>query len=477
MRETIHPVILSGGSGTRLWPLSRSHYPKQLLALTSDLSMLQDTAQRFRDERFGQPLILCNEDHRFIIAQQLRDMDITPDRIVLEPVGRNTAPAVAIACMMVAEKDPEGMILLVPSDHVIQNVDNFLAAVDCGRQAAAAGNMVTFGITPLSPETGYGYIRRGGAIEGVDGCFSVHAFVEKPDAKTAQGYLDEGGYDWNSGIFLLPVAGFLAELERLNPELLFGCRDALDKAEADLDFLRLDKDAFSAVQSISVDYAVMERTDKAAVVPAEMGWNDVGAWSALWDIGTKDSDGNVTQGDVICQNTSGSYIRSAGLLVAAVGVQDLVIVATDDVVMVAPKDRAQDVKGVVETLAAQGRTEHVFHTKVHRPWGFFQGIDAGSRYQVKLIEVNPESKLSLQMHYHRAEHWVVVSGTARITKGEDTLLLKVNESTFIPLGVTHSLENPGKVPLRLIEVQSGDYLGEDDIVRFEDIYGRADTNS
>ncbi|MCP5371494.1 MAG: mannose-1-phosphate guanylyltransferase/mannose-6-phosphate isomerase [Hyphomicrobiales bacterium] len=473
MSAAIYPVILSGGSGTRLWPLSRSHYPKQLLPLTSDLSMLQETAKRFLDARFAEPLIICNNDHRFIIAQQLRELGIRPDRIVLEPVGRNTAPAVAVACLLAAEHDPEATVLVVPSDHVIQDVDRFLAAVDTGRQAAEQGRLVTFGIPPLAPETGYGYIRRGGPVAGAEGCFEVDAFVEKPDAETAWTYLDHGGYDWNSGMFLLPVAGFLAELERLNPDLLAGCRLSVERAQTDLDFLRLDHDSFAGVQSISVDYAVMEHTDKAAVVPAEMGWNDVGAWSALWDIGAKDSDGNVTQGDVLCHDTADSYIRTDGPLVAAVGVQDLVIVATDDVIMVTPKDRAQDVKAVVETLAECDRTEHMFHTRVYRPWGFFQGIDAGGRYQVKLIEVNPGSKLSLQMHYHRAEHWIVVSGTAQVTKGNDTILLQPNESTFIPLGVTHSLENPGRVPLRLIEVQSGDYLGEDDIVRFEDIYGRA----
>ncbi|MCB2099389.1 MAG: mannose-1-phosphate guanylyltransferase/mannose-6-phosphate isomerase [Rhodobacterales bacterium] len=475
MGGSIHPVILSGGAGTRLWPLSRAMYPKQLLALASDRSMLQDTVGRVTGLEFAAPTVICNEDHRFIIAEQLRDMSVE-GRIVLEPAGRNTAPAVAVAALLVAEGDPDGLILVLPSDHVIADTPAFHAAVATAAKAARGGSLVTFGITPTRPETGYGYIKRGGALAGVDGCYHVDSFVEKPDRDTAQAYLDGGAHVWNSGMFLFPVKGFLDELARLEPETLERCRESVAGLHEDLDFLRLAEAPFLAIKGNSVDYAVMERTEKAAVVPADMGWNDVGAWSALWDIGQQDAAGNVLQGDVTQIDCRNAYIRSERPLVAAVGVEDMVIVATDDVVLVVPKDRAQDVKAVVDTLKAEDRSEPDLHTRVYRPWGHYEGIDADNRYQVKQIEVKPGSKLSLQMHHHRAEHWIIVQGTARVTRGEETMLLHENQSTYIPLGVTHSLENPGKIPLRLIEVQSGEYLGEDDIVRFEDRYGRAGTS-
>lgn len=475
----IHPVILSGGSGTRLWPMSREHYPKQLLPLCSDQSMLQDTAVRVRDPaRFAAPLLICNQEHRFIIAEQVRQIGLTAQAIILEPVARNTAAAAAVAALTLAETDPDALLLLLPADHLIRDQQAFLSAVESAAAVAATGRLVTFGIVPRTPETGYGYIRRGEAMGGrtadsASASFSVAAFVEKPSRAVAEEFLASGDYLWNSGMFLFPAGLFLSELERFEPAVLAAARAALAAGSRDLDFFRLDAAAFAASPSTSIDYAVMERTQAAAVVAADMGWTDVGAWSALWEVGERDTDGNVRHGDVLMHDTRNSYVRSdCDTLVALVGLEDTVVVATDDAILVAARDRVQDVKVLVEQLKRDGRAEPLTHRRVHRPWGFYQSVHEGDRFQVKRLTVAPGARLSLQKHYHRAEHWVVVNGTALVTRGEEQILLRENESVYIPLGTVHRLENPGKVPLNLIEVQSGSYLGEDDIVRIDDTYGR-----
>lgn len=473
--QQIYPVILSGGSGTRLWPMSREHYPKQLLPLCSDQSMLQDTAARVRDaERFAAPLLVCNQEHRFIIAEQVRQIGLAPRAIMLEPVARNTAAAAAVAALTLTETDPDALLLLLPADHLIRDQDAFLAAVDTAAAVAADGRLVTFGIVPRAPETGYGYIRRGTAIAGHAASSAVAAFVEKPSRAVAEKFLATGDYLWNSGMFLFPAGLFLAELERFEPTVLAAARAAITAGSRDLDFFRLDKEAFATAPSTSIDYAVMERTAVAAVVAADMGWTDVGAWSALWEVGQRDADGNVSHGDVLMHDTRNSYVRSeSDAVVAVVGLDDTVVVATDDAILVASRDRVQDVKLLVERLKRDGRTEPLTHRKVHRPWGFYQSVHHGDRFQVKRLTVTPGARLSLQKHYHRAEHWVVVNGTALVTRDDEQILLRENESVYIPLGAVHRLENPGKVPLNLIEVQSGSYLGEDDIVRIDDTYGRA----
>lgn len=469
----IHPIILSGGTGSRLWPLSRSLFPKQLLALAGEHSLIQDTVLRARGADFAPALIVCNTEHRFLIAEQMRQAGIAPQGIVLEPVGRNTAPAAAIAALIVADKNPEALMLLMPADHIVRNRTAFLRAVDRAAAAARQDHLVTFGIAPDSPETGYGYIRRGAALEGLTDGFAVARFVEKPDPATAASYVASGDYSWNSGMFLFKASVFLAELERLEPEMLAHCREALAKGGKDMDFFRLDSTAFARAKAISIDYAVMERTGKAAVVPVEMGWNDIGSWEALWATAQRDTSGNATKGDVLHHGTRNSYLRSEGPLVAAVGIEDVVVVATQDAVLVSHKSACQDVKRIVEQLERSGRELHTTHRKVYRPWGSYEGIDNGDNFQVKHITVNPGAKLSLQMHHKRAEHWIVVSGIAQVTCGERVFSLKANESTYIPLGFKHRLENTGSEPLHLIEVQSGSYLGEDDIVRFEDTYGRS----
>ena len=472
----IIPVILSGGSGTRLWPLSRAMYPKQLLPLAGKGTMLQETVSRLASMiDIGPVFCVCNEEHRFLVAEQLRQVTDSVGGIILEPVGRNTAPAVAVAAMQVRKQFPDAVMLVLPADHVIRDVDAFAAAVAVGTAAAEQGALVTFGVVPDAPETGYGYIRAADAGTGSDlpdGVMPVAEFVEKPDRETAEGYVASGNYFWNSGMFLFRADRYLEELEIHAPAIFEASGAALEQAATDLDFLRLERGSFEACPSDSIDYAVMERTSRAAVVPLDAGWNDVGAWSALWGVESRDDDGNVRKGDVLVQNVTGSYIHSTSRLVAAVGLDDCVVVETSDAVLVASKDRVQDVKAIVQELKERGRPEALTHQRVYRPWGSYETIDMADRYQVKRIVVNPGATLSLQMHFHRAEHWVVVKGTALIRNGEKEITLSEDQSTYISLGTLHRLENPGKIPLELIEVQTGSYLGEDDIVRYDDKYGR-----
>ena len=470
----LYPVILSGGSGTRLWPMSRTLYPKQLLRLIGEDSLLQQTVRRVADlGRFAQPLLVANEDHRFIVAEQLREIKADAQALLLEPIGRNTAPAACVAALMLAEREPEALMLLLPSDHIIADEGAFAVAIDRAVAAARAGALATFGITPERPETGYGYIRRGEPIDGIVGAFRVAEFVEKPTLDVAQCYLASGEHFWNGGMFLFPAGLFLDELERTRPEIVASCRQALAQARRDDDFIRLDKDAFESCPADSIDYAVMEHTSRAAVVPVGMGWSDIGSWDALWEISDKDVAGNAIAGNVIAEDTRNCYLRSEAGLVAAIGIEDLVVVATADALMLAPRNRTQEVRRLVARLAADDREEADALPTVHRPWGTYRTLHNGHRVQVKHITVKPGGKISFQMHHHRAEHWVVVQGTARIRCGDDETMLTENQSTYIPLGALHRLENPGKIPLHLIEVQSGSYLGEDDIVRFEDSYGRS----
>jgi mannose-1-phosphate guanylyltransferase/mannose-6-phosphate isomerase len=470
----IYPVILSGGAGTRLWPLSRAVLPKQLLPLVSDKTMLQETALRVADwPELMAPVVVCGNEHRFLVAEQMREIGVAPLGILLEPSGRNTAPAVAAAAHFLMRMDPQAVMLVLPADHVIEHRDAFAAAVARAAAMVEEGALATFGIVPTGPETGYGYIHRAGAVDGSDGCYQVDRFVEKPNRATAQEFLRDGGYYWNSGMFLFKAERYLAELAVFRPEIAAASEASVRLGYSDLDFCRLHEDSFNACPSDSIDYAVMERTAHAVVVPADIGWSDVGSWSALWDVQKHDAEGNSQRGDVYLDGVSNSLVRAESRIVAVVGVQDLIVVETPDAVLVVHKDHVQRVKQVVDHLKLNERTEHLHHTKVYRPWGHYEGIDAGDRFQVKRITVKPGEKLSLQMHHHRAEHWVVVSGTARVTCGESIKLLSENESTYIPIGMNHRLENPGKLPLHIIEVQSGSYLGEDDIVRFEDIYQRA----
>ena len=462
---SICPVIMAGGSGTRLWPVSRAAHPKQFLRLHGEDTMLQATVKRLTGLDIQPSITICNEEHRFFVAEQLREIDKLGS-IILEPVGRNTAPAIALAALT-AKDDP--LLLVLAADHVIQDEAAFREAVIRAIPLAEAGKLVTFGIVPSAPHTGYGYIKRGKDIgEG----FEVDAFVEKPSSDVAQDYFSSGDYYWNSGMFLFRASNYLEELKKFRPDILEQCQGSVMDVKTDLDFLRIDKDMFESCPAESVDYAVMEKTSHAVVVPMDAGWSDIGSWSSLWDISEKDSEGNSTHGDVILHNTRNSYVKSDNKLVAVIGIDDLVVVSTKDALMVAHKDSVQDVKMITESLKIQARSEWQLSREVYRPWGKYDSIDSGERYQAKRITVKPGAKLSVQMHHHRAEHWVVVSGTARVTNGDKTFLLSENESTYIPVGVVHALENPGKVELELIEVQSGSYLGEDDIVRFEDRYGR-----
>jgi mannose-1-phosphate guanylyltransferase / mannose-6-phosphate isomerase len=472
------PVILSGGAGTRLWPLSRELHPKQLLALTGERTMLQQTVLRLDGLNGSAPVVVCNEAHRFLVAEQLRQLEVEPRALVLEPFGRNTAPAIALAALAALSKGAgdanaaEPVLLVLPADHVIRDIPAFQKAVRTALPAAEQGRLVTFGIVPTSAETGYGYIQQG-APDGA--LHRITRFVEKPSPERARDFVKSGAYYWNSGMFMFRARRYLEELERYAPQIAQVCRTVYQAAESDLDFTRVDKQAFEACPSDSIDYAVMEKTADAVVVPLAAGWSDVGSWAALHDATESDGRGNVARGDVIIEDSDGCYLYSESRLVSAVGLKDHVVVETKDAVLVAPRDRVQDVKKLVARLKEQGRYEHSLHREVFRPWGSYDSIENGPRFQVKRLSVKPGATLSLQMHHHRAEHWVVVSGTARITRGDEVFLLEENQSTYIPIGVKHRIENPGKIPLHIIEVQSGSYLGEDDIVRFEDQYGRRGT--
>ena len=480
---TLQPVILCGGSGTRMWPLSREQYPKQLLNLAGEDTMLQATATRLEGlplptgQRLLNPLLIGNEEYRFLMAEQLRQAGVAPAAILLEPFGRNTAPALTLAALLARAEGDDPVMVVMPADHVIQDESAFHAAVNEAAPLADAGKLVTFGICPTAPETGYGYIRLGQSIG--ETASIVERFVEKPDAATAESYLASGQYLWNGGIFVIKASVWLDKITACRPDIAQACEQAFAQRQGDLDFIRPDKTAFAACPLDSIDYAVMEpltaegaNQGDVVVVPLDARWSDVGAWSALWEIGVKDVAGNVFKGDVLAVDTQNTLVLTHGRLVATVGLSDVVIVETPDAVLVADRQQIQKVKDIVGQLKAAKRPETHAHRKVHRPWGWYDSIDCGARFQVKRIVVNPGGVLSLQMHHHRAEHWIVVSGTAKVTKGEQTFLVSENESTYIPLGITHRLENPGKLPLEMIEVQSGSYLGEDDIVRFEDRYGR-----
>ncbi len=471
--DAILPIIMAGGSGTRLWPLSRALFPKQFLTLRGELSMLQETVQRLSGLEVAELSLVCNEEHRFIVAEQLREQGVRPRAIILEPVGRNTAPAIAVAALKARASGCDDPVLLVlAADHVIENAAAFREAVIKAAAQAEQGRLVTFGIIAHKPETGYGYIKRGKAVD--ETAFQVDGFKEKPDEATAQVYLDSGEYYWNSGMFMFRASHYLEELGKHRPDILEACEAALKGAKEDLDFIRVDREAFSACPDESVDYAVMENTDDAVVVPLDAGWSDVGSWSALWEVDEKDTHGNAFRGDVLMEDTKDCLVHATHKLVATVGLKDTVIIETKDAVLVAAKDKVHEVKKIVQRLKDSGRSEFKHHRHVYRPWGHYDSIGNGERYQVKCITVKPGAKLSVQMHHHRAEHWIVVSGTAKVTIGDNTFLVTENESTYIPVGKVHALENPGKVALELIEVQSGSYLGEDDIVRFEDRYGRVD---
>ncbi len=481
----IIPVVLSGGSGSRLWPLSRELYPKQLLPLVGNLTMLQETVDRLKGvAELSAPLVVSNDQHRFMVAQQLADINQTAQAIILEPVGRNTAPAVAVAALQARMNGDDPVLLVLPADHVIGNPQALCAAVSAAYPLALAGSLITFGVLPTAAETGYGYIKAGKELcvgskeQRTDHilpitAYHVDCFVEKPDRATAEGYLQSGDYYWNSGMFMFKASRYLEELQRFAPAMLAASQESLEKAQSDLDFVRLDAESFARCPADSIDYAVMEKTDAAAVIPLDAGWSDVGSWSALWEVCPKDARCNVTNGDVLLHDVDNSYLHTEdGRLLAVIGMDDLIVVNTADAVLVTKKERCQEVKEIVALLKRANRDEALAHRKVYRPWGNYEAIDRSDRFQVKRITVKPGGTLSQQMHHHRAEHWIVVKGTARITKGDEVLMLSENQSTYIPLGVTHRLENPGKIDLELIEVQSGSYLGEDDIVRFEDHYGR-----
>jgi mannose-1-phosphate guanylyltransferase/mannose-6-phosphate isomerase len=472
LKIMLTPVILSGGVGSRLWPISREYHPKQFLPLSGELSMLQETLQRTGSLEETPPLVVCNEEHRFMVAEQLRQVDLSAGAIILEPQGRNTAPAVALAAIHAQLNDPEAVLLVLPADHLIQDVEAFVAAVEKALPFAQQGHLMTFGIEPSSPETSYGYIKRGSDI--APDIFKLNHFVEKPDEVTATAYLQDGSYLWNSGMFLLRAATYLEELAQCAPEMMRCCSEAMQNAQVDMDFLRPEREAFLACPSDSIDYAVMEKTDLGAVVSLNCGWNDIGAWSALWEVAERDAQGNALRGDVIAEDCSGSYLRSESRLVAACGVKDLVVVETADAILIADRNKVQNVKSIVTQLKKMDRPEATLHRRVYRPWGSYESLVSAGRFQVKRIIVKPQATLSLQMHHHRAEHWIVVQGTAEVTCEDKVFMLGEDQSTYIPLGHKHRLANPGQIPVEIIEVQSGSYLGEDDIVRFEDVYGRSD---
>ncbi|PHK96441.1 mannose-1-phosphate guanylyltransferase/mannose-6-phosphate isomerase [Pseudoroseomonas rhizosphaerae] len=472
-QQRIVPVVLCGGTGSRLWPLSREGFPKQFWPLLSQHSMLQETANRAVGPSFASLLVIANQDHRFLVAEQLREARIENPRIVLEPTARNSAPAIAAAALLAHEEDTQSVLWLMPADAAIADTAAMHAALGKAAEAARAGRIVTFGMKPTAPETGYGYIEAGEPLEGLEGVAAVARFVEKPDAGTAARFLAGGQHLWNSGMFVATAATLLAELERLAPDLLAAVRGAVEGATRDLDFIRLDPAAFARAPDISIDYAVMEKTSHAAVVPADIGWSDVGSWAALWEVSSKDAAGNATQGPVELYQARNCYVRTEGILTGVVGLEDAVVVVTDDAVLAMHRDRAQDVKKLLEQLKAANRKEATEHRRMYRPWGHYEGLIKGDRFQVKKISVKPGAKLSLQKHFHRAEHWVVVAGTAIVERDAERIMLRENESIYLPLGCVHRMENPGMIPLTLIEVQSGSYLGEDDIVRFEDTYGRA----
>jgi mannose-1-phosphate guanylyltransferase len=466
----IFPVIMAGGSGTRLWPLSREMFPKQFLTLNGNASMLQATVARLNSLSVTQPLVICNENHRFLVAEQLRQIGALQGNIVLEPAGRNTAPAVCLAALHATAAAADPLLLILAADHMIKDTAAFQSAVQKAVPLAESGALVTFGIVAKRPETGYGYIRRGASVG--EGAFKVAAFVEKPALHVAEQYVASGNYDWNSGMFLFRASRYLAELQVHRPDILAACQKAMAAPQVDMDFVRVDAEAFKACADESIDYAVMEKTDAAVVVPMDAGWSDVGAFAALWEVLPHDAAGNVHRGDVLAHDSQNNLIFAENALVATVGLRDHVVVQTKDAVLVAPRERASEVKQIVAQIKAKGRSEHQIHREVYRPWGKYDSVDAGPRYQVKRITVLPGAKLSVQMHHHRAEHWIVVSGTARVTLDGIDHLLTENESIYLPVGAVHALENPGKISLELIEVQVGSYLGEDDIVRLQDRYGR-----
>ena len=471
------PVILCGGTGTRLWPLSRATYPKQYWALagSGEETLLQQTQLRLQGlENLASPLLICNEDHRFVVAEQLRQIAVEPAAIVLEPMGRNTAPAVAVAALQASSSGEDPLLLVLAADHVIRDGSRFRATVEAGRAAAEAGQLVTFGIVPTAPETGYGYIEAAEPLREQPA--PIARFVEKPDRATAEQFLASGRFTWNSGMFLFKASAILAELERHAPQVVIACRHALELEASDREFLRLEREAFASCPNVAIDVAVMEKTDRGSVLALDAGWSDVGSWSALWETADQNEDGNVLRGRVISEGSRNCYLRSEHRLVVGLGVEDLVVVETDDVVLVAHRDKAQNVKAIVGLLEKAGAPESKAHRRIYRPWGSYDGITEGDRWQVKKIVVNPGASLSLQMHHHRAEHWIVVKGTAVVEKDGVEELVGENQSTYIPLGARHRLSNPGKIPVEMIEVQSGPYLGEDDIVRFEDIYGRTDAS-
>lgn len=460
------PIIMAGGSGSRLWPLSRTLYPKQFLSLTSSNTMLQETIYRLNDIEHTAPLLICNEEHRFIVAEQLRNASIKSSGIILEPIGRNTAPALTLAALTAINLEQDPLLLILPADHVIQNNEIFIQKINDAVQLAKENKLVTFGITPNYPETGYGYIKAGNKID--DNSYIVDKFVEKPSYQIAQEYIDTRKYYWNSGMFLFKASSYLAEIEKYSPDILAACKQAISTATHDLDFIRINEKEFSLCPEDSIDYALMEKTNNAVVVPIDIEWSDIGSWSALWELSEKDNNGNVIKGDVLTENTKNSYIFSQNKLVTTVGVNDLVIVDTKDALLIAEKNQVQDIKSIVNKLKDANRIERIQHREIFRPWGSHDEIAQGDRYHVKHIKIKPGEKTALQLHYHRAEHWIVVQGTARIIIGDTSVLISENESRYIPIGIPHQIENPGKIDLHLIEVRSGTYLGEDDIVRLEE---------